>query len=318
MRDRKLTVIGEALIDLVPGDAPLAYSATPGGSPYNVAIGLARLGQDTTLMARLGDNAFGHILRERALAEGIDLDAAPHASEPTTLAVVSLDDQGTPSYDFYFDGTADWQWTAEETRHVPDSTAVLHFGSIASWTSPGAARVIELGRRMRDRGDVLVSYDPNIRPSLLGDHDQAQRMVERGLRVAHVAKASAEDIAWLYPGQSPEEVARLWFQLGVTVAVITDGSNGASVFTASGPLHRPAPVVKVVDTVGAGDSFMAGLLASLVERQWHAPDRLAACTAAELSAVLDDAIAVSAITCERAGANPPRLAELSGTGWGQG
>ncbi len=319
MQNPKVTVIGEALIDLVPGDAPLAYSATPGGSPYNVAIGLARLGQDTTLMARLADNAFGHILRDRAVAEGIDLDAAPQASEPTTLAVVSLGTQGTPAYDFYFDGTADWQWTAEETRHIPERTAVLHFGSIASWTSPGAARVIELGRRMRDRGDVLVSYDPNIRPSLLGDRDQAQRMVERGLRVAHVAKASTEDIAWLYPGQPREDVARHWLELGVTLAVITDGADGADACTASGaPLHRPAPDVKVVDTVGAGDSFTAGLLASLMVRQWHTTARLAECTAAELSAVLDDAITVSAITCERAGANPPRLAELTDTSWGRG
>jgi fructokinase len=319
MYNPKVTVIGEALIDLVPGHAPLAYSATPGGSPYNVAIGLARLGQDTTLMARLADNAFGHILRDRALGEGIDLDASPHASEPTTLAVVSVDGTGTPAYDFYFDGTADWQWTAEETRHIPDRTAVLHFGSIASWTSPGAARVIELGRRMRDRGDVLVSYDPNIRPSLLGDRDHAQRMVERGLRVAHVAKASAEDIAWLYPGQSPEDVARHWLQLGVTVAVITDGASGADLFTAPGPpLHRPVREVKVVDTVGAGDSFTAGLLASLMRRQWHIPARLAERTPEELSAVLDDAIVVSAITCERAGANPPRLTELTDTGWGRG
>jgi fructokinase len=319
MRDRKVTVIGEALIDLVPGDTPLAYIASPGGSPYNVAIGLARLGQDSTLMARLGDNALGRILRDRAAAEGVDLDAAPHASEPTTLAVVSLDAQGTAAYDFYFDGTADWQWTAEETRHIPGRTSVLHFGSIASWTSPGAARIVELARRMRDRGDVLVSYDPNIRPGLLGDRQHAERMVEQGLRVAHVAKASAEDIAWLYPGQSPEEVARLWFELGVTVAVITDGSNGATACTATAPpVHRPAPVVKVVDTVGAGDSFTAGLLAALVDRQWHAPARLAECTAADLSAVLDDAIVVSAITCERVGANPPRLAELSSTGWGRG
>ena len=318
MQNPKVTVIGEALIDLVPGDAPLAYTATPGGSPFNVAIGLARLGQNTTLMARLGDNAFGHILRDRAVAEGIDLDAAPHAREPTTLAVVSLDASGTAAYDFYFDGTADWQWTAEETRHIPGSTAVLHFGSIASWTSPGAARVIELARRMRDRGDVLVSYDPNIRPSLLGDRDQARRMVERALRFAHVAKASAEDIAWLYPGQAPGDVAGQWFQLGVTLAVITDGGNGAGAFIASGPpVHRPAPKVEVVDTVGAGDLFTSGLLASLMRRQWHTPARLAERTAEQLPAVLDDAIAVSALTCERAGANPPRLAELTGTSWDQ-
>ena len=312
MQDQTVTVIGEALIDLVPGDSPLEFTATPGGSPYNVAIGLARLGQDTTLMARLADNAFGRILRGRAVAEGIDLSASAQAEEPTTLAVVSLDTEGQAAYDFYFDGTADWQWTAEETRHAPASTTVLHFGSIASWTSPGAAHVIELARRMRARGDVLVSYDPNIRPSLLADREHARRMVERGIRNAHVAKASAEDLGWLYPGQPWEEVAQHWLQLGAVLVLITAGANGAHAFTATGPpLYRPAPDVRVADTVGAGDSFTAGLLASLIRRQWQAPERLAQCTAEELSAVLDDAITVSAITCERTGASPPTLAELA-------
>jgi len=317
MQDQTVTVIGEALIDLVPGDSPLEFSATPGGSPYNVAIGLARLGQDTTLMARLADNAFGRILRGRAVAEGIDLSASARAEEPTTLAVVSLDAGGQAAYDFYFDGTADWQWTAEETSHAPASTTVLHFGSIASWTSPGAAHVIELARRMRARGDVLVSYDPNIRPGLLPDREHARRMVERGIRTAHLAKASAEDLGWLYPGQPWEEVAQHWLQLGAVLVLITAGANGAHAFTATGPpLHRPAPEVKVADTVGAGDSFTAGLLASLIRRQWQAPERLAQCAAEELPAVLDDAIMVSAITCERAGASPPTLAELVPAGWG--
>ena len=319
MRDRKLTVIGEALIDLVPGDTPLAYRASPGGSPYNVAIGLARLGQDTALMARLAGNAFGRILRDRAEAEGLDLAAAPHAAEPATLAVVSLDAEGHASYDFYVDGTADWQWTAAETSRVPESTAVLHFGSIASWTAPGSASILDLAQRMRDRGDVLVSYDPNVRPGLMGGHEHGQRMVERGIQAAHVAKASAEDIGWLYPAQAAADVARLWHRLGVTLVVITDGENGATAFTPTGPpVHRPGRAVKVADTVGAGDSFTSGLLAALVRRGWHTPSSLAACTAPQLLSVLDDAITVSAITCERVGASPPTLADLAPAGWGTG
>jgi len=316
MRKRKLTVIGEALIDLVPGGTPRAYTATPGGSPCNVAIGLARLGQDTALMARLAGNAFGLILRDRAAAEGIDLSAAPHATEPTTLAVVSLDDAGRAAYDFYVDGTADWQWTVAETSRVPEATAVLHFGSIASWTPPGSAAVIDLAQRLHGCGDVLVSYDPNVRPSLLGDHEHGQRMVERAIRAVHLAKASAEDIAWLYPGQSPGDVAGLWHRLGVTLVVITDGGDGATAFTPRGaPVHRPGRTVTVADTVGAGDSFTAGLLGSLARREWQVPGSLARLSADQLSAVLDDAITVSAITCERAGADPPALADLA-PGWG--
>ena len=144
-------------------------------------------------------------------------------------------------------------------------------------------------------------------------------MVERGIQAAHVVKASAEDIGWLYPGHDAEDVARRWHRLGVALVVITDGEKGATAFTATGPpLHRPGRAVQLVDTVGAGDSFTSGLLAALVRRGKHTPSSLATCTAPELLSVLDDAITVSAITCERVGANPPTLAELAPTGWGTG
>ena len=185
-------------------------------------------------MARLADTAFGRILRDHAQAEGIDLGAAPRAAQQATLAVVSLDAAARASYDFYLDGTADWQWTAEETARVPDGTAVLHFGSLASWTPPGDDQVLGLARRLRDRGDVLVSYDPNIRPGLLADHRHGQRVVERAVGLAHLVKASTEDIAWLYPGQSPGQVARDWLRLGAGAVVITSASDGAEAFTGQG------------------------------------------------------------------------------------
>jgi fructokinase len=312
-----VTVIGEALIDFVPGGEPRSFVALPGGSPFNVGVTLARLGLRTALMARLADNVFGRILRQRAVSEGLDLTAAAAAREPTTLAVVSLDEQARASYDFYLQGTADWQWTADETRRVPASTEVLHFGSLAAWTPPGDGPVLALAGRLRGRGDVLVSYDPNVRPSLLAGRDQGRRRVESGVAQAHLAKASAEDIAWLYPGMAAADVARRWLRLGVTVVVITDGPDGATAFTAAGaPVHRPGRRVTVADTVGAGDSFTGALIAALAGRDLHRPARLAGCQAEMLAAVLDDAIYVSAITCERPGADPPRRAEL-GPGWGQ-
>ncbi len=307
-----ITVIGEALIDLVPGDQPQTYHAVPGGSPYNVAIGLARLGHRTALMARLADNALGRILRDCAQVEGIDLRAAPHAAEPATLAVVSLDASAQASYDFYLNGTADWQWTAHETGRAPDATAVLHFGSIASWTPPGDARILALAAKMRGRGDVLISYDPNIRPRLLADHDHGQRMVERAIRLAHLAKASSDDIAWLYPGLTAGEVARHWLQLGPVVVVITSSASGADAFTAQGwSVHRPARDIVVADTIGAGDSFTAGLIGSLIRRGQHLPAHLARCPAHQLSAALDDAILVASLNCQRRGNDPPALADLA-------
>jgi fructokinase len=312
-----VTVIGEALIDFVPGDQPRSFVALPGGSPFNVGVTLARLGLRTALMARLADNPFGRILRERAMAEGLDLSAAPAAREPTTLAVVSLDEQARASYDFYLQGTADWQWTADETARLPADTQVLHFGSLAAWTPPGDEPVLSLASRLRRRGEALVSYDPNVRPALLDGRDQGRRRVERGVALAHLAKASAEDIDWMYPGMPGAEVARRWLGLGVTTVIITDGADGATAFTAGAPpVHRPGRPVTVADTVGAGDAFTGGLIAALAERDLHRPARLAGCPAATLGAVLDDAISVAAITCERPGADPPRRAEL-GPDWGR-
>src|SRR5271170_1125000 len=267
-----VTVIGEAIVDLLPAGPPRTFQAVPGGSPYNVAIGLARLGHHAPLMARLADTVFGRVLRDHAQAEGIDLHAAPSAAEPATLAVVSLDAQARASYDFYLHGTADWQWTAEETGRAPAQSAVLHFGSIASWTPPGDARIIDLAHRLRDRGDVLITYDPNVRPGLLADPGHGRQVAERAIGLAHLAKASTDDIAWLYPDLTPAEVARHWLQLGATVVVITSSADGAYAYTAQGwSVRRPALDVVVADTVGAGDSFTAGLIGSLLGRGQQAP-----------------------------------------------
>ena len=306
-----ITVIGEAIIDLLPAGPPRTFQAVPGGSPYNVAVGLARLGHHATLMARLAETAFGRILRDHAEAEGVDLHAAPRAAEPSTLAVVSLDAAARASYDFYMDGTADWQWTAEETGRAPEGTSVLHFGSLASWTPPGDAKILELARRLRGRGDVLITYDPNVRPGLLAGHRHGQRVVERAIGLAHLAKASTDDVAWLYPDRAPDEVARHWLRLGASVVVITS-SDGAAAYTAEGgPVRRPALDIAVVDTVGAGDSFTAGLIGSLIKAGQHPPAVLARYPADQLSGALDDAILVASINCERRGNDPPTAADVA-------
>jgi len=195
---------------------------------------------------------------------------------------------------------------------MPAGSAILHFGSIASWTAPGDRHILDLASRMRGRGDVLVSYDPNVRPRLLADPDSGRAAVEPGVRLAHIAKASEEDLAWLYPDRTLPEVARLWLRLGATVVIVTGGANGADVFLGTDPaLHRPAPAVTVADTVGAGDAFTAGLLASL---SWHglqSPALLGRCHAGDLADVVDDAITVAALACERPGADPPTFAEFA-------
>lgn len=302
-----VTVIGEALVDLVAAGKRGDFHASPGGSPFNVAIGLARLGHRTSLMARLSDTAFGGILRDHAAAEGIDLTAAPHAIEATTLAVVSMDADAQASYDFYVDGTADWQWTAAETARVPVETALLHFGSIASWTAPGDEHILAIVTELHRRGRVLVSYDPNVRPKLLGDPARARRLIEQCVAVAHVVKASREDVQWLYPGMSIEQVSTHWAGLGAALVLVTDGADGAHAFRAGcAPIARPGRRVDVVDTVGAGDAFTAGLLSAFLRRGVLTPEHLARCTAETVGAAVDDAVLVSALTCRRVGADPPR------------
>jgi fructokinase len=306
-----VAVIGEALVDLVPNGPDGGYRASPGGSPFNVAVGLARLGNRTSLMARFAHDRYGRMLRAAATAERIDLAAAAQASERTTLAIASMDETGSVAYDFDADGTADWQWTAAELSRLRPDTEVLHFGSIASWTPPGSERIAERVVTTRACGGVLISYDPNVRPVLLGARGRGVELVERSVRYAHVVKASREDLECLYPDLAADDVGARWSGLGPGVVVVTDGAHGASAYRETRPpLHRPGRRVAVVDTIGAGDAFTAGLLTGLIRRCLHGAGRLAEVSDETLARIIDDAVLISAVTCERAGADPPRLEEL--------
>ena len=253
-----LTIIGEALVDLVDSGDLETFTAHPGGSPLNVAVGLARLDHDASMMARLSGDTFGRVLRRHAERNRVDLRAAAAATEPTTLAVVSLDEEGRASYDFYLDATADWQWSAEELARLPEQTTILHTGSLGSWTPPGSDVIAALVRRVRAAGRIILSYDPNVRPRLLGTPERGQALVERSVAAAHVVKASDEDLSWLYPDKSPATVAADWLNLGAALVVVTQGAQGATAYTDhTRPVQRAAPVITLVDTVGAATRLPA-------------------------------------------------------------
>ena len=301
-----LTVIGEALVDLVESGDHRTFTAHLSGSPLNVAVGLARLGQPTQFLARFSHDTFGRQLRDFAERNGVGLAGAVDAPQPSTLAVVNLDEQRKARYDFYLEGSVDWQWHPDELV-VPDGTAILHAGSLAAWTPPGAEHVLATMRRRRTAG--LVSYDPNVRPALLGTPARARPLVEAAVAAAHLIKASDDDIAWLYPGEQPADTARRWLDLGSTAVVITRGAVGAVGYRRDAdPLEQPARPVRLVDTIGAGDAFTSGLLDALARAGVRDPVSLAA---ADLGAALDEAVVVAALTCERAGADPPTTAELA-------
>ena len=304
---RAIAVIGEALIDLAEGGDDEPRLARPGGSPYNVAIGLARLEQPAFFVGRISRDPLGTVLRHHAERSGVDLSLSVEAAEPSTVALVELDDTGAAQYRFGIDGTADFRWTDAELARVPDDIAAVHFGSLASWLPPSAAAIARRVSALR-ASDVAVSYDPNVRPHLQPDAAAARAQVEGTIRLAHLVKTSEEDLAWLRPGEPVDEVAASWLALGPAAVVVTHGARGATAYTAAGSTTRVAPHVKVVDTVGAGDAFMSGLLDALARRNLLTPEGIAAAAYDEL---LDDAGLVAAITCSRAGANPPRRAELT-------
>ncbi|MCO7196982.1 carbohydrate kinase [Pseudonocardia sp. McavD-2-B] len=312
-----IAVAGEALVDIVPAPAQGYWELAPGGSPANVAVGLSRLDVPARMLARLADDLLGRKLRDHLADNGVDLSHSVEADEPSSLAIVELAADGQASYDFRIAGTADWQWTDDELAGALDDgpagpVVAVHSGSLALTTAPGHDALRELLASAVDT--ATVSYDPNFRPLLMGTPEEILPGVHELLGVADVVKVSEEDLGWLHPGREPGDVVGEWLELGPAVVVVTLGANGVLAGTSSG-LHLvlPGRTVEVVDTVGAGDSFSAALLAGLHRRGLlgaTARDDLYRIDRPTLEAVLTEAVAASAITCSRHGANPPTRAEL--------
>lgn len=313
-----IAVAGEVLTDMVPAGEDGVFRAAPGGSPGNVAVGLARLDMSARMLARLSDDVLGRRLRAHLESNGVDLSYAVAAAEPSSLAIVALAPDGSAAYDFRVDGTSDWQWTDAELATALDGAVALHVGSLGLTMPPGGEVLRRLAARAVDT--ATVSFDPNVRHLLMGSREEVLAVVHEMLSVADVVKASDEDVAWLEPGRAPAEVAAAWQSQGPALVVVTRGAEGAVAAGAvSGPVSRPGLPVVVADTVGAGDSFTSALLAGLARRDLLGADRrgaLRAMTADDVSTLLDQAIEVSALTCSRPGADPPRPPEL--TRWGAG
>lgn len=309
-----VAVAGEAIVDLVPAPIGDYLEKAPGGSPTNVAVGLARLGVPTRMLARLATDPFGRLLRDHLARNGVDLDHAVTALEPSSLAIVSVGPDGGARYDFRVAGTADWQWTPGELSSALDGPVVaVHSGSLALTTAPGAGVLRDLLRAARDT--ATVTYDPNVRPLLMGERTEVLAGVEELLTVADVVKVSSEDLGWLLPGTTPDQLVKDWLARGPSLVVVTLGGEGVLAGTASGiRRRRPAHLVDVVDTVGAGDTFMAALLGGLHHHNLLGAARrpaLGATSADTLDSILDDALLAAAINCGRRGADPPTAGELA-------
>lgn len=292
--------LGEALVDIVERDG-VVEGEYVGGSPYNVACGLSRLDHDADLACWVGDDERGRAIEAGAAANGLTLVDGCRGARRTSTAKALLDANGSATYDF------DLDWELPSLGAL-DRYAHLHTGSIAATLEPGGTQVVGALRAVSGR--ATISYDPNARPGIMGSPEAVLGRIEDIIGLSDVVKASDEDIAWLYPGQDADDVLRRWLALGPSLVVMTRGGEGARVLLGDGTFHDVAPrKVQLVDTVGAGDSFMAGMLSGLLDAGLlgspEAAQRLRGAGWDEVSPALERATATSGATVERAGAHAP-------------
>ena len=307
-----IVVSGEALMDVFDaGATPTGQSldARIGGSPLNVAIGLVRLGQPAAFFGGIGRGFLGDRLQHALASEGVDLRCVRRVDAPTTLGLVGLDARGVADYAFYGEGAADRALTLDDLAVVPEGAAAYHFGSYAMVVQPVGSTYRALVDRECQRSVVAhdVNVRTNVQPDLAVWRDSVDFMAARSA----ILKLSDEDFERLYPSAAPQVMAEQWLASGASLVVLTRGSEGAWAWTAAGRLDVAPVAVTLVDTVGAGDTFQAALLAGLAERGLLNRAGLASITPDVLGAVTAFAARAAAVTCSRRGADLPRRSELT-------
>ncbi|MGB6766147.1 carbohydrate kinase family protein [Mycobacterium sp.] len=291
-------VIGESLIDIVESDEHV------GGSPLNVAVGLGRLGREVDFLTYIADDAYGRRITEYLNAAGVQLVSESRTAERTATARSTIAEDG--SADYVFD--LDWQLSGTPPVAPP---LFVHTGSIAAVQDPGCLAVAALIDTYRV--SATVTFDPNVRPSLIADRDLARERIEHLVERSDIVKVSEEDLRWLDPDRPPERIAQTWLALGPAIVAVTMADRGAAAVCAAGVARVPARPVQVVDTVGAGDAFMVGLIDALWASDLLGAQRrveLAALDLDALTTALEAASAAAALTVGRAGADLPDRATL--------
>jgi fructokinase len=300
---KEIWVCGEVLIDLIPQPGTSEKAAIVGGGPANTAKALAKLGFDSCFIDGISTDAYGQIAKAELLADGVDLKYAKVSDKPTCTADVSLDSNGSASYVFTIDGTATFDfahsWLPNPLTTPP---ALLHIGTLVTIIEPAASILHEWASTVADVAPIV--FDPNIRPSVQPNRDLYEAAVAKWAAISSVIKVSDDDLAWLFPGASVLDIAEGWINDGAALVVVTRGADGLLGITKEGVTEVPGVKVDVVDTVGAGDTVGAIIVEAIVERG------LAALHSEVLTEVLHRAAKAAAITCSRAGANPPTKAEI--------
>jgi fructokinase len=300
-----IVVGGEALIDTVlNGDG--TKRATPGGGPFNTARALGRLGVPTAFLGRFSDDVFGRELTSLLVSEGVSLELASIGNEPSTIAIAELGHDGLAEYDFLVEGTSAPNLTPEMVPEAfgPEVDA-LHIGTLGLVLEPMASTLAELASR--EHGKRLVMVDPNIRVGLIPDSEYRDRL-KAALSASSIVKASEADLDWVFPGLDYQHAADQILRDGVGLVIVTLGARGAFGAHDRARLRVDAPVVEVVDTIGAGDAFGAALLAWLHDHNLLGPSL--SLRDEELRSALEFACLAGALTCTRAGAEPPWKSEM--------
>jgi fructokinase len=295
-------VCGEVLIDLIPG-ADGVRVAHVGGGPANTAKALARLGHDVHFIDGISSDEFGKMSRKELLDDEVKLDLALNSDKPTCTAEVTLAANGSASYVFTIDGTATFDfndsWLPDASRLKPQ---VLHIGTLVTIIEPASSVLYDWAVKVNEFAPIV--FDPNIRPSVVGDRVRYAAAVEKWAAISSVIKLSDDDVKWLYPDETFESVAQRWISQGASVVVITRGADGLIGFTLAGSVEVPGVKIEVADTVGAGDTVGAILVEAMIEKG------LENLTGDILKATLHRAAVAAGITCSRKGAQPPYKHEL--------
>ncbi|MEL6967506.1 MAG: carbohydrate kinase [Pseudomonadota bacterium] len=315
-----IVTCGEALIDMVPRNLPEGddvYLPVPGGAHFNTAIALGRLGEAAGLVTSLSQDLFGDQLMAALAASNVSTALVVHSPQPTTLAFVKLTD-GHASYSFFDENSAGRLFQERALPEIPADVDCLHFGGICLIPDPCGATYEALMRRERHR---LISFDPNIRQNFVQDETAFRGRISRMAAMADIIKVSDEDLAWLAKGhtseaqapdaQAPDALVRDWLAGTAAVVLVTKGAHGVDVYTRDGETTIPAQATTVVDTIGAGDTFNAGFLSGLREAGLLSKETLSAASLSQLTPAVEKAVQVAAVTCCRAGANPPWADELT-------
>jgi fructokinase len=294
-------VVGEVLIDLLPEGTD--RKPVVGGGPANTAKALAKLGIDTQFMDGISTDGYGQMAKDELVNAGVKLDYVKYSDKPTCLAIVSISDLGSATYEFVIENTATFDFTHDwlPNPHT-DRPSLLHVGTLASVIEPGASVLFEWAQSVAKVAPIV--FDPNIRPAVISDRKQYLAQVERWVEISSAVKVSDEDINWLYPSIGVEQIINDWLTKGPSLIVVTHGDKGLTGYRINERVSVDAVKVKVADTVGAGDTVGAILVEAVVK------DGLDNLTGVRLETMLKRAAKAAAITVSRVGANPPTSEEL--------